>query len=126
MYDLLDQAGNSTNLVLKVIHFKLLAACLGAGIHTSKVNWHSDFIHTACQSNPAQHRPVITYHHVVWVAGLLDNDARHTGESLEREYVIGRCITKALQAGIPEGFMMVQAAVVFQHNGVLKGDFFSP
>jgi len=35
--------------------------------------------------------------------------------------VIGRCITEALQAGVPEGFMMVQAAVVFQHNGVLKG-----
>ena len=31
MYDLLDQAGTPTNLVLKVIHFKLLAACLGAG-----------------------------------------------------------------------------------------------
>ncbi len=35
--------------------------------------------------------------------------------------MIGRCITEALQAGVPEGFMMVQAAVVFQHNGVLKG-----
>lgn len=73
VYDLLDRAGTPTNLVLKVIHFKLLAACLGAG------------------------------------------------ESLEREYVIGRCITEALLAGVPEGFMMVQAAVVFQHNGVLKG-----
>ncbi len=31
MYDLLDQAGTPANLVLKVIHFKLLAACLGAG-----------------------------------------------------------------------------------------------
>ena len=73
MYDLLDQAGNPTNLVLKVIHSKLLAACLGAG------------------------------------------------ESLEREYVIGRSITEALQAGVPEGFMLVQAAVIFQHSGVLKG-----
>ena len=63
-----------------------------------------------------------TLHHVVWKADLPDDDALYTGESLEREYVIGRCITKALQAGIPEGFMMVQAAVVFQHNGVLKGD----
>ena len=33
MYDLLDQIGTPTNLVLKVIHFKLLAACLGAGTH---------------------------------------------------------------------------------------------
>ena len=47
--------------------------------------------------------------------------AMSTGDSLEREYVIGRCVTEALQAGIPEGFMMVQAAVIFRHNGVLKG-----
>ncbi|KAL3130536.1 hypothetical protein ABBQ38_008348 [Trebouxia sp. C0009 RCD-2024] len=73
VYDLLNQSGESTNLVLKVIHFKLVAACLGAG------------------------------------------------ESLEREYVIGRSITDAMQAGIANGFMLVQAAVVFQHNSVLKG-----
>ena len=73
MYDLLDQDGTSTKLVLKVIHFKLFAACLGAG------------------------------------------------DSLEREYVIGRAIAEALQAGVPEGFMSVQAAVVFRHSGVLKG-----
>lgn len=73
VYELLNPAGLPTNLVLKEIHSKLLAACLGAG------------------------------------------------DSLEREYVIGRCITEALQAGIPEGFMMVQAAVIFQHKGVLKG-----
>lgn len=73
VYDLLNQSGESTNLVLKVIHFKLVAACLGAG------------------------------------------------ESLEREYVIGRSITDAMQAGIANGFMLVQAAVIFQHNSVLKG-----
>lgn len=73
VYDLLNQSGESTNLVLKVIHFKLVAACLGAG------------------------------------------------ESLEREYVIGKSITDALHAGIANGFMLVQAAVVFQHNAALKG-----
>lgn len=73
VYDLLNQSGESTNLVLKVIHLKLLAACLGAG------------------------------------------------ESLEREYVIGRSITDALQAGVPDGFMLVQAAVIFQQTGALKG-----
>lgn len=73
MYDLLNQSGESTNLVLKVIHLKLLAACMGAG------------------------------------------------ESLEREYVIGRSITDALQTGVSDGFMMVQAAVIFQQTGVLKG-----
>lgn len=73
MYDLLNQSGESTNLVLKVIHLKLLAACMGAG------------------------------------------------ESLEREYVIGRSVTDALQTGVSDGFMMVQAAVIFQQTGVLKG-----
>ena len=74
MYDLLDEGGNGTNFVLKVIHSKLLAACLGAG------------------------------------------------ESLEREYVIGRCITQGLAAGIPHNFMIVQAAVVLAHrNNMLKG-----
>lgn len=74
MYDLLDEGGNGTNFVLKVIHSKLLAACLGAG------------------------------------------------ESLEREYVIGRCITQGLAAGIPHNFMIVQAAVVLaQRNNMLKG-----
>lgn len=74
VYDLLNPNGESTNLVLKVIHLKLLAACLGAG------------------------------------------------ESLEREYVIGRSITDARQAGVPDGFMLVQAAVIFQQTGVLKGE----
>lgn len=75
VYDLLDESGNSTNFVLKDIHFKLLAACLGAG------------------------------------------------ESLEREYVIGRCVTEGLAAGLPHNFMIVQAAVVFEHSGTLKGTF---
>ena len=48
------------------------------------------------------------------------------GESLEREYVIGRCITEGLAAGLPHNFMKVQAAVLFQHNGHLKGSLKTP
>ena len=48
------------------------------------------------------------------------------GESLEREYVIGRCITESLAAGLPHNFMKVQAAVVFLHNGHLKGSLKTP
>lgn len=132
MYDLLDQAGTPTNLVLKVIHFKLLAACLGAGTHPGtdlqfdiRYVWRLDVPVTAATSTSIHRDSVaieqLCVEHTHSPNMVTKFHALGTGESLEREYVIGRCITEALQAGVPEGFMMVQAAVVFQHNGVLKG-----